>query len=173
MLEYCCTIVRAVPLHQEKPADPHHLKAQLVAVGSVCGAVPGSRPGRPVRATTAEALQRAASDRPPYAGPAAPAHRRPRGAACRAIARSPTKTSLVSRSFKRSPRSRSSLENNRQYRRKSLIAQDYLAIARNPFSFCNNIRRNQPYLAADSTTGLEKPLGSRGAKMADTLGVSR
>ena len=27
--------------------------------------------------------------------------------------------------------------------------------------------------AADSTTGLEKPLGSRGAKMADTLGVSR
>jgi membrane protein len=26
--------------------------------------------------------------------------------------------------------------------------------------------------AADSTTGVEKPLGSRGAKMADTLGAS-
>ena len=41
MLEYCCTILRAVPLRQEKPADPHHLKARLVAVGSVCGGVPG------------------------------------------------------------------------------------------------------------------------------------
>ena len=44
-----CTILRAVPLHQEKPADPHHLKARLVAVGSVCGGLPGGRPGRPVR----------------------------------------------------------------------------------------------------------------------------
>ena len=39
MLEYCCTILRAVPLRQEKPADPHHLKARLVAVGSACGGV--------------------------------------------------------------------------------------------------------------------------------------
>jgi len=37
MLEYCCTILRAVPLRQEKPADPHHLKARLVAVRSDCG----------------------------------------------------------------------------------------------------------------------------------------
>jgi hypothetical protein len=37
MLEYCCTILRAVPLRQEKPADPHHLKARIVAVGSPCG----------------------------------------------------------------------------------------------------------------------------------------
>jgi hypothetical protein len=46
MLEYCCTIFRAVPLLQEKPADPHHLKARLVAVGSACG---GMRlvPGKP------------------------------------------------------------------------------------------------------------------------------
>ena len=96
--------------------------------------------GRPGRLVTGEpqpkpySASRAACHRT-----AAGARRRSRAAACRAIARRPTKTSLVSRSFKRSPRSISIAGEHRQYRRKSLIARDYLAIAGNPFSFCNNI----------------------------------
>ena len=52
---------------------------------------------------TAEAVQRAASGMPQNTGPAAPARRRPRAAACRAIGRSPTKSDLVGCSFKCSP----------------------------------------------------------------------
>jgi hypothetical protein len=52
---------------------------------------------------TAEALRRAASGMPQNTGPAAPARRRPRAAACRAIGRSPTKSDLVGWSFKCSP----------------------------------------------------------------------
>ena len=53
---------------------------------------------------TAEAVQRVASGMPPeHTGPAAPARRRPRAAACRAIGRSPTKSDLVGCSFKCSP----------------------------------------------------------------------
>ena len=48
------------------------------------------------------------------------ARRRSRAAACRAIARRPTKTSLVSHGFKRSPRS-ISIAGKCQYRRKSLM----------------------------------------------------
>jgi hypothetical protein len=53
------------------------------------------------RQATAEAVQRAASGMPQR--PAAPARRRPRAAACRAIGRSPTKSDLVGCSFKCSP----------------------------------------------------------------------
>ena len=52
---------------------------------------------------TAEAVQRAASGMPQNTRPAAPARRRPRAAACRAVGRSPTKSDLVGWSFKCSP----------------------------------------------------------------------
>ena len=61
------------------------------------------RPGRLVRASRSRSRTARRERMPQNTGPAAPARRRPRAAACRAIGRSPTKSDLVGCSFKCSP----------------------------------------------------------------------
>ena len=98
-------------------------------------------------------------------GPAAPAHRRPRGAACRAIGAARPKRALSAAASNAAPtteRRRTST----QYRRKSLSLPGYSAQFWKPFSYCNNIcqqRRcsaNQRETAISSSTIGPPPTGN-------------
>ena len=114
-------VCRLRGLHLKSP--PRQLPCAPRATGDMGRASGPTGQGQ----ATAEAVQRAASGMPQNTGPAAPAHRRPRAAACRAIGRSPTKSDLVGCSFKCSPSATTLEVRSTRNRHKSIILHGYSA----------------------------------------------